>query len=211
MTVVSERVRVGACAAAGILVAGIAAAVTIWEIAVLVGWVVTTATLLGWTWSDIWPLDAEQTQAHATVEDDSRATARLILITASVASLVAVVVALRRASDSTGTEQWVLTTVAVMTVVSSWLVVHTVFALRYTHLYYGGTTIGGVAFPGDEAPTYRDFAYLAFTVGMTYQVSDTDITHRDMRGAVLRHAGLSFIFGVAIIASAINVVAGLVG
>ena len=64
-------------------------------------------------------------------------------------------------------------------------------------------------FNQDEDPTYRDFAYLAFTIGMTYQVSDTNLTDGRIRATALRHALLSFVFGTAIIATMINVVAGL--
>ena len=84
----------------------------------------------------------------------------------------------------------------------------TVYTLRYGELYY--VDDGGIDFNQDEPPTYRDFAYLAFTIGMTYQVSDTNITDPRLRAAVLRHGLLSFVFGTAIIATMINVVAGLV-
>jgi uncharacterized membrane protein len=86
--------------------------------------------------------------------------------------------------------------------------VHTVFALRYGRLYY--STDGGINFHDRSEPTYQDFAYLAFTVGMTYQVSDTEIPARVIRATVLRHALLSFLFGTTIIAMTINIVAGLV-
>jgi uncharacterized membrane protein len=80
--------------------------------------------------------------------------------------------------------------------------------LRYAALYYGRPG-GGIDFNSAEPATYRDFAYLAFTVGMTFQVSDTDITRREMRHQVLRHALISFLFGAVILATTVNVVAGL--
>ena len=87
---------------------------------------------------------------------------------------------------------------------------HTVFALRYAHIYYTEPE-GGIDFKtkGGERPDYVDFAYTAFTVGMTFQVSDTDITRREIRRTVLRHALLSFLFGAVIVASAVNIVATL--
>jgi uncharacterized membrane protein len=99
--------------------------------------------------------------------------------------------------------------VALVTVVVSWAAVHTVFTLRYAREYYEGED-GGVDFkePG-HPPDYQDFAYLAFTVGMTFQVSDTDVTTHRMRNTVLRHALLSYLFGAVIVAMSINVVAGL--
>ena len=90
----------------------------------------------------------------------------------------------------------------------SWGVVHTVFTLRYAALYYHGED-GGVDFNEDDKPCYRDFAYLAFTIGMTYQVSDTDLTSKAVRHTALRHALLSYLLGTVIIAATINLAAGL--
>jgi uncharacterized membrane protein len=97
---------------------------------------------------------------------------------------------------------------AVFSVFESWLMVHTVYTLRYARLYYSGTP-GGIDFNGDNAPDYRDFAYLAFTIGMTFQVSDTAIQSKEIRRAVLRHAWLSFPLLAVIIASTVNLVSGL--
>jgi uncharacterized membrane protein len=103
-----------------------------------------------------------------------------------------------------------LTIVAIATVLLSWTLVHTIFALRYAHLYYGDVP-GGIDFKSpDEPPAYADFAYVAFTVGMTFQISDTDIQLAVIRRVVLRHALLSYLFGTVIVASAINVIAGFV-
>ena len=91
---------------------------------------------------------------------------------------------------------------------ASWIVLHTILTLRYARLYYSNPK-GGIDFKQDGDPTFRDFAYVAFTVGMTFQVSDTDIGKPAIRETVLRHALLSFIFGAVIIAITINLVAGL--
>jgi uncharacterized membrane protein len=93
-------------------------------------------------------------------------------------------------------------------VLLSWTVIHTVFALRYARLYYSGTD-GGVDFHEDAKPRFSDFAYLAFTVGMTFQVSDTDLNTSAFRATVLRHALLSHLFGTVVVALTINLVAGL--
>ena len=87
-----------------------------------------------------------------------------------------VVLALHRPSRVPIATEVALTTAAMLTVVLSWLVVHTVFILRYAHLYYGTAPVGGIDFPGGDPPSYHDFAYLGFTVGMTFQVSDTGIS-----------------------------------
>src|SRR5205823_6262617 len=93
-------------------------------------------------------------------------------------------------------------------IVASWGVVHTVYALKYARLYYEGPD-GGIDFDGDHPPTYVDFAYLAFTVGMTFQVSDTEINARVIRAAVLRQSLLAYLFGAVILAATINLLAGL--
>jgi uncharacterized membrane protein len=101
--------------------------------------------------------------------------------------------------------------VATLTVVLSWTVVNTVFTLRYADAYFSSPP-GGIAFgdaAGQEQPSYRDFAYVAFTIGMTYQVSDTTLRDRKMRRSVLFHALLSYVFGVVIVAGSVNLIAGL--
>jgi uncharacterized membrane protein len=98
--------------------------------------------------------------------------------------------------------------VGLFSVVLSWTIVHTVFMLRYARAYYSEPT-GGVEFNEAEPPTYLDFSYLSFTMGMTYQVSDTDITSKRVRRIALQHALLSYLFGAVLLAIAINVVATL--
>jgi len=98
---------------------------------------------------------------------------------------------------------------AFVSVFVSWTIVHTVYTMRYARLYYSGTP-GGIDFNGSGPPDYADFAYLAFTIGMTFQVSDTSISSREIRRAALRHAWLSFPLDAVIIATCVNLVAGLV-
>jgi uncharacterized membrane protein len=86
--------------------------------------------------------------------------------------------------------------------------VHTVFTLRYARLYYLNGS-GGIDFNQDDEPAYAEFAYLAFTIGMTYQVSDTDLKTRAIRSTALRQALLSFVLGAVILATTINLIAGL--
>jgi len=129
-----------------------------------------------------------------------------ILVIAATMSLIGVGLTLTKAVQEGGATEFVLTVVAVLTIVVSWAVVHTTYVLRYAHLYYE-PPVGGVDF-NDDTPDYRDFAYLALTVGMTYQVSDTDIEQRAIRHTITGHALLSYLFGVVIIAATINIVAG---
>ena len=206
----SERRRVAVCAGAGLAVAVATAPVRVWELSVLVGWIGMAVSLLIWVWSEIGRLDAATTARVATREDDSRAAMRIVLLVSSVVSLAAIVSALHRASTATTAMEVALTALALASVVASWLMVNTVFVLRYAHLYYGGEAVGGMNLPGGAAPDYRDFMYLSFTVGMTFQVSDTTIDDPTFRQTVLRHALLAYVFSIATIAFTINVVAGLV-
>jgi uncharacterized membrane protein len=178
-----------------------------WQLAMLAGWGTAAATVVVWILTIILSKDSQATARLATREDDSRAAADVLLVSASLASLAGVGFGLVKASQEGGRTQAVITTMAVLSVVLSWLLVHLLFTLRYAHIYYVGD--GGVEFNEDGEPDYRDFAYLAFTIGMTYQVSDTNLTTKPIRRAALRHALLSFVFGTSIIAVMINVVAGL--
>jgi uncharacterized membrane protein len=180
-----------------------------WQLAVLTGWDAAAVALLAWIWFSIGSLTASETREVATREDDSRAAAFLLLLVASTVSLVGVILAFIEADDSHGARRVLLDLASVGGVLLSWAVVHTVFALRYAHIFYTDVP-GGIDFKDESLPDYYDFAYVAFTVGMTFQVSDTDVTSRPMRRAVLRHAVLSWLFGAIIVAMTINLIAGLV-
>ena len=145
---------------------------------------------------------------HATRESPSRVNTDLLLLGGSIISLAAVGLVLVRASREAGLEKGLLVATGVASIVLAWSVVHTVYTLRYAKLYYQGTD-KGVDFNDDASPCYGDFAYLALTIGMTFQVSDTDLTTKAMRRLALRHALLSYAFGALIIATTINLIAGL--
>jgi uncharacterized membrane protein len=105
---------------------------------------------------------------------------------------------------------------AVLAVIESWLLIHTVFTLRYAHVFYRleqeadvEGSDGGLIFPGGDNPDYEDFAYFSFVIGMTCQVSDVNITSRFMRRLALLHGLLSFAFNTAILALSINIISGL--
>jgi uncharacterized membrane protein len=101
-----------------------------------------------------------------------------------------------------------LLAVGILSVLFSWPAVHNVFTLVYARLYYGDE-VGGIDFNDEDRPDYVDFAYLAFTIGMTFQVSDTDLTAKAVRRAALRHALVSYLFGAVIVALVINIVASI--
>ena len=199
-------VRMVVAAILGVAV-GVAVGITDVRYAPVAGWISTAAVYLLWTWAVIGPMSAADTASHATNEDSTRAATDLILLAASVASLGGVAYLLM-AGKANGTDAEIAAAVGVTSVAAAWLVAHTVFTLRYAKLYYLPPA-GGVSFNQDDPPSYADFAYLAFTIGMTYQVSDTDLQTRAVRTTALRHALLSFLLGAIVLASTINLVAGL--
>ncbi len=204
----ARRVLVGGVG--GIVAAGIAlGAGTSLSVAALCASDVAAAVFIGWVWATVWDADAEATSRIALTEDASRAAAEAILIGAGAASLVAVAFTLGEAGRADAPERGVLTAFALASVVLAWASIHTVFTLRYARLYYSRPE-GGIDF-GDEAPDYGDFAYLALTIGMTFQVSDTDIGGKRVRRVALHHALLSYVFGTGILAVTISTVASLLG
>ena len=208
--ITSEATRVVTSAVVGVLTAAAVAAFAPWQVTVLSGWIVAAAAFVTRVWLRIHHLDGAKTASVATREDGSRTAAHLMVIGASVASLVGVGVTLARASMTSGGTRLVFTLAAILTVITSWVLVQTVFTLRYAHAYYG-VPVGGIDFnTKSEDPDYHDFAYLAFTIGMTFQVADTDITTNAMRRLILRHALLAYLFGAVILATTINVTASFI-
>lgn len=206
---VSARRRAYFVAALGISAGLVAAFLTPWQLSVLSAWNVAAALFLLWVWTTIRSFGSEETRAFATREDDSRVSAQLLILGACVASLVGVGFDLVKASDVTGSHKIIYIVAAVLTVVLSWAVVHTVYTLRYAHEFYRAP-VGGIDFKSKNyAPSYLDFAYVAFGVGMTFQIADTDIQERDIRRTVLGHSLLSYLFGAVILAVTINIVASL--
>ena len=183
------------------------AALTRWSLAPILAWDFAALTYLVWVWLTVWPMDAEHTAEVAVAEDPTRATSDLVIIGAALVSLVAVGFVLGHASTSHGTAKVLLGILGVASVAISWTMVHTTFALLYARLYYTEAD-GGIDFPGGK-PRYSDFAYLSFTLGMTFQVSDTNLQNNVFRRAVLRHCLLSYVFGTGILATTINLVANL--
>jgi uncharacterized membrane protein len=203
--------RVEIAAAAGTVAAALALIGLGWKVAVPLGWDVGAVVFLVSAWLVILRADGTLTQLHATREDETRNIAGLLLLGASVASLLAVGFTLGEAGRRQGGTRLLYIVGALLTIVLAWAVVNTVFTLRYADLHYRVPI--GVDFnqlsPADLAD-YRDFAYLAFTIGMCYQVSDTNLRDRHIRRVVLVHSIISYLFGVTIIAASINLVAGLI-
>jgi len=190
------------------VLAGLLANGTEWAVAVSCGWGAMALVTVLAVWLRIYGMDAAETRVNAQDEDFSRPVADLVTLTASVVSLIAIGYTLLEAGSRHGTDKALLLLLAIAVVALSWATVHTLYAVRYGDLYYGDV-VGGIDFNEDDPPDYRDFGYLALTIGMTYQVSDTDLQNKKLRHTALRHALLSFVFGAVIVALTINSVASL--
>jgi uncharacterized membrane protein len=179
-----------------------------WPVALTGSWGVAAVVIVCAVWIRIWPMDAAQTKEHARAEDFSRPTSDLAVLIAAVSSLGAIAYTVARAGNSHGTTKGLLIALALSVVSLSWLTVHTLYLLRYGDQYYSDP-IGGIEWNDDEPPDYHDFAYLALTIGMTFQVSDTSLKTKRMRRLAIRHALLSFLFVAVIGALTINIVGAL--
>ncbi|CCH87446.1 conserved membrane protein of unknown function [Modestobacter italicus] len=204
-TILSWR-RLLVCLVGGVLAAGVPVVAGVPEVSVLVGWTVAAGGLLTWVWRISWPRDWEATKRLAEEEGRTHVTDAAVL-GAAVVSLAAVAEALVRSSaqDAVGVATVVL---GVLVVILSWALVNTVFALKYARRYYSGGD-GGIDFGQEEPPAYSDFAYVAFTVGMSFAVPDTQLVDTSIRKVALGHALLSFLFGTVVIAVAVNLVTNL--
>ena len=149
-------------------------------------------------------LEKDDTRARFEAMDPSRSEVDLIVVGAAVAAIVGVAVMLVQGNSASNAA------VGVATVVAAWLAVHTTYTLRYAKQYFNSQP-GCLDFAGvtDNQPRMSDFAYHAFTVGMTYQVSDVTVATPEARRLTWEHAMVSFLFGTVIIASTINVVVSL--
>lgn len=175
-------------AAMGVL-AGIAASLTIF---VLVGWIV------------LWPLDADQTRAYAGRESFRPLAEELVIVGAALFGLIGVILLPLLSHSSARVPA---AAIALAGVFMSWAALHLTYATQYASLYLAD---GGIDFNTEAPPTYRDFLYFSYNLGMTYQVSDTAVSTTAIRAVVLRHTLLSYVFGLAILATTVNLVSGIV-
>ncbi|MFH8438014.1 DUF1345 domain-containing protein [Streptomyces sp. NPDC018007] len=173
------------------LYVGIAAADTLFVVA---GWLV------------LWPMDAAATRANARREEFRPVVEELAVVTAALSGLVGIVLLLLVGHTDLSHAAAAL---ALCGVFMSWAALHLMYAARYAYLYYR-TPDGGIDFNTEEPPRYIDFLYFSYNLGMTYQVSDTGVSPSGIRAVALRHCLLSYVFGVTILATTINLIAGIV-
>ena len=178
----------------------------------LVGWNAAGVVLLALSWLVIGRASPRATQRRAAAEDPGRTVVYVLVVVASTASLFAAVVLSRQAHALPGDVAQRMGLVCLATVAVSWALLHSAFTLRYARLYYREDEegVGGVEFPGKQAPSYFDFAYFAFTIGMCFQTSDVCVSSPQFRRSVLLHAAISFVYNTAILAFVLNLVFGQV-
>lgn len=204
----STRFRLPVGLVAGFLVGGIVGHSSL-PFGLLAGWLTGALVVDAWTWAMIWHLDAAATRSHVKEDDPGRRLAGVILVLCSVASVAAIGYLLLQRAPSTR----LVVTQAVLCVVSivlAWVTVPTMFTLRYAHLYYSEPE-GGIDFHQREPPRYSDFAYVSFTVGMSYAISDTDVGKGEIRRLALVQALISYLLGAVVIGATINLLVSLPG
>jgi uncharacterized membrane protein len=197
--------------AAGLIVAIVLLPFVTWGLALVAGWDADALTVLLAVWPVIIRADSSLAPRLAAREDQTEGSARLLLVGASVASLLGAGYVLHLAGQKSGAPRTLLIGAAVLTVILSWTVINTVYTLRYADQHFRSKP-GGIEFgtgDGRQHPGYSDFAYVAFTIGMCYQVSDTTLRDPLIRRTALAHAILSYVFGVVIIAGSVNLISGL--
>jgi len=181
-------------------------------------WIGCAVTIILLDWIIIFSSHPKEVRKIASLEDSSRTFLFVFILAASIASLIAIILLLKSSKGLSTAEKGGHIVLAIFAVITSWWLLHTIFTLRYAHLYFDGNTdvdgikksVGGLQFPGADEPDYLDFVYFSFIVGMTFQVSDVEISSRRIRRVCLLHSLLSFAFNTAILALSINVISGMV-
>lgn len=187
------------------------------ELRAVAAWDAFAATALLSTWYTILTLRPAQIHASAKREDPSRAASLVLVLMGAGASLLAVLLLLQASAGAVGGARTQAILLSLSAVALAWTLIHTVFTVRYAHLYHDASPTassehGPLEFPGmDDLPDYLDFAYFAFVVGMTAQTSDVAIRGRRIRRTALMHGVIAWVFNTAVVALLISVLGSVVG
>jgi uncharacterized membrane protein len=204
--------RLGLGLAAGILAAAVPLPLG-WQFRGLFGWCTAIGVYLLLAWWLCVRFDAKRTRERAQAQDEPSVVLFLLMLLATMACVAAITMMMQQAKNLSGMERTLHIVLSVTALAASWLFMQTIYAFRYAHRYYHEEKRNepdgpGLCFPGGLDPDYFDFLYYAHVVGMTSQVSDVQVTSREMRRLTLVHSVLSFGFNMLILALSINVVAG---
>jgi len=193
----------------GALVSVVLTVFTDWRTAtrLLVGWDIYVGLYLALVAHLMSGAEIERIRARAAVEDEGQFAILVLTVVAALASLGAIFSEL---GIGTGRRP-AHVVLAALTILLSWAFIHTIFALHYAHEFYDEDIGGGLAFPGGETePDYWDFVYFSFVIGMTSQVSDVGVTHKEIRRTVAAHGVVSFVFNAALLALTVNIAASAI-
>ena len=181
---------------------------------IMIAWAAFALSFIVTSWIVFFMRTTTEIREHSREEDGSRLYVLLLILLTSFASLFTVLL-LMLSGTAKDTPQIIYIPVAISGMLFSWVMVHTIFSFHYAHLYYANDTndptkhAEGLEFPKEKRPDYIDFAYFSFVLGMTFQVSDVDITSRVIRRVALFHGMLSFALNTFVVALTINLIAGL--
>lgn len=185
-----------------------------WKVVVLIIWIVFASSYLLLSWMVFFACSREQMRSHAGKEDGSRVFVSVLILFSSFAGMLTVLLLIVGGS-SPDTSKAVLVCIAIISMFLSWSMVHTTYCFHYAHLFYDANdddtkeNTGGLNFPNENEPDYLDFAYFSFVVGMTFQVSDVQVTSAIIRRQALLHGLLSFGLNTIVVALTFNLIAGL--
>ena len=184
---------------------GISRVLTAWNGAMLV--------LVPLTYIRMRRLDARQLRAHYAEEDPTAPVILMCVVAAALLSVAAIVALLATLKHAAPAERVAHTVLASMTIVTSWLLVHTMFTLHYADIYYSVAEDAPppLSFPETRQPLFWDFVYFSFTIGVACQTADVATTQTGIRRTVTVHSIIAFVFNLFVLGFAINVSAGLLG
>ena len=205
----SARLRLACCLLVGIAVGVVVGALVHPAFGVVGGLTAFAGSFVVWSLLVVWPMSAEETERHVLREDTGTIAIEAVIAVIALGSLggIASVMVIEHGSAHSA-DRDAAAALALAAVFSMWAMLHTMYATRYARAYYAHPA-GGIDFNATEAPSYRDFCYFSFNLGMTYQVSDTSVSTTDLRATVLRHCLMSYLFGTVILAATISLVAGI--
>jgi uncharacterized membrane protein len=177
-------------------------------------WDVFAVAMIGMIWLLFFTTSANEQQQIVKDQDDAITVIFSIVLFAVCVSFAGAVLLIFR-NNGSAFDKELRTTVTLIAITASWILLHTIFTIRYAHLYHDTRITktragsGGIDFPNPEAPDYIDFAYFSFVIGMTFQVSDVTISSKTIRRYVLLHSLISFVFNTIIVALTVNIIAGI--
>lgn len=186
----------------------------------LFGWDLFAICQLLLAWITFYTTTPSGIRNQARKQDDNSVVIFFVILIATCTSVLAVVLLLINKSTDTSDKALRLT-IALACMLLSWFLVHTIFTIRYAHIYYAdkkkkeniekgeSSYAGGLNFPDDQEPDFLDFAYFSFTAGMTFQVSDVEVSSKELRRLTFLHSLISFGYNATIIAISVNIIGGL--